>query len=331
MNHPAVLEFLAGHHWVASTDQLQQLGVSRSALEHARRTGVVIPAGRGVVAVKGVALSFEGRALAAQLTAGREAFVSGPSAGVLYGLREMPRERIEITIKQTRRVGLPERCRLVRASWIDEQRDVVVRDDGIRVATPLRTLFGLAAQFNQHRFERAAEDVWHKGLVTPHEAADFLESIRRSGRTGVRRMNTWLECTTARPRPSQSGLELDFVALIERVGLPTPRRQHPLVLPSGELIHLDVAWPDVRLAVEPGHSWWHGGDLRQRRDQARDRGCGALGWLVVRYDEAATRDAATARELLAIYRQRAAQAILRSASLAERAQVSSECETGGGG
>ena len=67
-------------------------------------------------------------------------------------------------------------------------------------------------------------------------------------------------------------------------------RQHPLVLPSGEVIHLDLAWPDVRLAVEPGHSWWHGGDLRQRRDQDRDRACAVVGWHVVRYDESAARD-----------------------------------------
>lgn len=305
MNRPEVVEFFASHHWVASSEQLRQIGVTKAALQHARRTGVVTTVGRGVVAVSAVTLSFEGRALAGQLTAGPRAFVSGPSAGVLYGLRAMPRDCIEITMEQTRRVELPAGCRVVRASWIDEQRDVITRDDGIRVASPLRMLFGLAAQFNQHRFERGAEDVWHKGLVTPHDAADYLELIRRSGRTGVRRMNTWLENTAARPRPSQSGLELDFVAMIERAGLPTPARQHPLVLPSGELIHLDLAWPDVRLAVEPGHSWWHGGDLRQRLDHARDRACGAVGWLVVRYDERAKRDRATTRELVAIYRQRA--------------------------
>ncbi len=54
-------------------------------------------------------------------------------------------------------------------------------------------LFGLAGQFNQHRFERAAEDVWHKGLATPEEAWAYLEAIRRSGRGGVKRMADWLE------------------------------------------------------------------------------------------------------------------------------------------
>ena len=86
-----------------------------------------------------------------------------------------------------------------------------------------------------------------------------------------------------------------------------PVRQHPLVLATGELIHLDLAWTDVRLAVEPGHSWWHGGDLRQRLDQDRDRACAVVGWHVVRYDETSAEDpAATARELLALYRRRRA-------------------------
>jgi hypothetical protein len=307
MTRPNLLQFLADHHWVASTAQLRELGVTKAALQHARRTGLLTTPTRGVVALAAVQLSFEGRALVAQLAAGGEAFVSGPSAGVLYGLRAMPRSRVEISIKQWRRLELPTWCRIFHTSWIDEERDVSVRPDGLRIASPLRMLFGLAGQFNQHRFERAAEDVWHKDLVTPVAAADFLAAIRRSGRTGVTRFETWLEKTSFRDRPSHTTLELDFVDMIDRVGLPTPKRQHPLLLATGELIHLDLAWPDARLAVEPGHSWWHGGDLRQRADQARDRACNVVGWQVERYDEAAQADPwGTAQELLAIYRRRVA-------------------------
>jgi hypothetical protein len=245
--------------------------------------------------------------MVAQLAAGDEAFVSGPSAGVLHGLRAMPRSPVEVSILQWRRVELPSWCRVFHTSWIDDERDVVTRPDGLRIASPVRMLFGLAAQFNQHRFERAAEDVWHKQLASPADAAEFLAAIRRSGRTGVTRFETWLEKTSLRERPSPTGLELDFVDMIDRVGLPTPKRQHPLVLATGELIHLDLAWPEARLAVEPGHSWWHGGDLRQRLDQARDRACNVVGWQVERYDEAAQADSwATAQELLAIFRRRVA-------------------------
>jgi hypothetical protein len=305
MNRPDVLHLLMRQHGVAALRQFVDLGVGRDAVSAACRSGALWRVHRGVYAVAGVALSFQARALAVQLLAGPGAFVSGPSAGVLHGLRGMPTEAIEITIDEARRATVPPPDRLVLTSWIDEARDVQIRSDGIRVATPLRMLFGLARLFNQHRFERAAEDVWHKGLATPDEAGDYLAAIRQSGKTGVLRMEHWLEQTSFRQRPAQSGLELTFVAMIERVGLPTPVRQHPLTLVSGETIHLDLAWPAVRLAVEPGHSWWHGGDLRQRADQARDRACALVGWHVVRYDEDATRDrAATARELLALHRRR---------------------------
>jgi hypothetical protein len=307
MNRPDVTRFFAEHHWVASANQLAELKVSPSAVHRARQRGVLVSAARGVVAVAGVELSFEGLALAAQLALAHEAFMSGMSAGVLHGLRGMSRRPIEITVKEDRRLRPPKWCRVVRTSWINEERDVVVRPDGIRFASPLRMLFGLAARFNQYRFERAAEDVWHKNLVTPTAAADYLAEIRRSGRSGVTRFETWLEKTSVRERPSHSDFELDFIDMIDRVGLPQPKRQHPLMLATGELIHLDLAWPDARLAVEPGHSWWHGGDLRQRLDQARDRACNVVGWQIERYDEAAQADPwTTAQELLAIYRRRVA-------------------------
>ena len=307
MNRPEVLALLARQHWVVGVRQLDDLHISRSAVSRAIAAGALARVHRGVLRLAHAEVTFEGTALAAQLALGPTAFVSGPSAGVLHGLRGMPRAPVEITVDEQHHSELVWEHRIVRTSWLEEERDVETRDDGIRVASPLRMLFGLASQFNQHRFERAAEDVWHKGLVTPDDAGEFLTAIRQSGKKGVTRMEQWLERTTYRARPSESGLEVAFVEMIEQVGLPAPVRQLPLTLPSGEIIRLDLAWPDVRLAVEPGHSWWHGGDLRQRADQARDRACAVLGWHIHRYDEDATRDrAATARELLALYRRRAA-------------------------
>ena len=197
--------------------------------------------------------------------------MSGFSAGVLYGLRKMPRRIIEVTVPEDHRVGMPSWGRLVRTSWIDPERDNTLRDDGLRIAQPLRMLFRLAKVFNEHRFERAAEDCWHLGLLTPEAAADYLAAVRRRGKTGVARFEHWLEKTAVRSRPSQSGLELDVVDAIRRAGLPEPERQYPLTLRSGEVIHVDLAWPAARLGVEPGHSWWHGGDFGKQRDEARDR------------------------------------------------------------
>ena len=274
-------------------------------IKRAQRAGIVTTIIPGVVRVTGSAESFAARALALQLHVGRDVFISGTSAGAIHGLRAMPRGTIECTIGETRKVVMPHWGRLHMTSWVDPERDVMTRTDGLRVATPLRMLFRLARVFNQHRFERAAEDCWHRQLVTPEEAASYLAAVRRSGRAGVIRFEQWLERLSFRNGPSQSGLELDVVDAIRRAGMPEPERQLPLVLRTGEMIHIDLAWPRVRLGVEPGHSWWHGGDLGQRADQARDRACDEIGWRIVRTDES-VRDELTAfgRQLRVIYDER---------------------------
>ena len=187
INHPEVLHLFTSQHWVASVDQLLQLPVSPRTIERARRAGTLSTVLPGIVRVTGSRESFVSQAMALQLHVSGDAFVSGVSAGVLHGLRNMPRRPIELTVREDRRVTMPAWGRLSRTSWIEEPRDVELRDDGLRVATPLRMLFRLARTFNDHRFERAAEDAWHRGLVTPQAAAEYLDAIRRSGKAGVLR------------------------------------------------------------------------------------------------------------------------------------------------
>lgn len=103
-------------------------------------------------------------------------------------------------------------------------------------------------------------------------AADYLQQHRCRGKNGVRVMEQWLEGALEQRRPAQSGLEQLLIDCLLTVGLPEPERQYPLVLATGEVIHLDIAWPSRLLAVEPGAARWHGGALEQRRDHARDRG-----------------------------------------------------------
>ena len=257
-------------------------------------------------------LTLDSRAMALQLYAGAPSYMSSHTAARILGVRAMPQAPIQITVPQNRHLTLPRWARSERSSWIDDDLDIVERPDGLRVAHPLRMLFGLAAQFSQHRLERAAEDAWHLGLIRPDDAADYLQRVRRSGRSGVAKFEHWLDRAIERNRPSQSGFEVDVVRAVMRAGLPAPERQYELTLPSGELIHVDLAWPRVRLGVEPGHSWWHGGDLQMERDAARDRACDMIGWRILRYSEVARHDLdAVGREVAAVYRAR--EHTLRSA------------------
>src|SRR4051812_26417880 len=76
----------------------------------------------------------------------------------------------------------------------------------------------------------------------------------------------------------QSDLEARVLAELGRQGLPTPQVQWPVRVPGGRDIRIDFAWPDVRVALEIDHPFWHAGFDEWRRDRARDRQLLGLGW-----------------------------------------------------
>ena len=281
----------------------------------------------GVYKLAGATLDFLGTALGLQLLAGHTAFLSGPTAGALYGLRNMPTSADRglgagVAPAATSRALTT----LVRTTWDLEGRDVADRADGIRVATPLRTLFDLARCFNQHRFERAAEDVWHKGLVTPERSRRVPgrgPPPRPRGRHGAWR--TWLDpggraASPGAERPRARHHRHDRAGRLADAGPPAPadaavRRGRSTSTSPGRR----SAWPSSR-ATRGGTA----ATSRQRADQTRDRACALVGWLVHRYDEDAVVDPPRpAREILALYRRRAADLgrspgiLLRSAQQTE--------------
>ena len=89
----------------------------------------------------------------------------------------------------------PKPHRLVVTSWLDEARDVVAacRRAARRVAAADAVRARRAVQ--PASLPRAAEDAWQLGIITPDAAGDYLAAIRRSGRTGVIRLEAWLEKT----------------------------------------------------------------------------------------------------------------------------------------
>jgi hypothetical protein len=302
-HHPEISILLRRQFGVIADHQLA--GVSARTMARACARGeyeLLLP---GVLRSVAHPMTFEAKAMAVQLHSGRAGALSGPTAARIYGLRQMPCEHLWFRAADRRRCRLPRWVTRVESAWLLADEGAIRLHGCWRVLAPAPMLLTLAELFNDHRFERAAEDAWHLGLVAPNEAAEFLDAHRGRGRRGVARFDRWLAHTTARPRPSQSEFELDVLEAVLAAGLPEPQRQFPLRLATGEVIHLDLAWPEVALAVEPGHSWWHGGDLGSRTDQARDRACGEVGWHVMRYDESYRKELPTVgKEVRATYELR---------------------------
>ena len=119
--------------------------------------------------------------------------LSGPTAARLYGVRGMPREHIWFRTAARSRARLPRWVTRAESAWLFASDDAVREHDGWRLLAPAPMLLTLAEIFNDHRFERAAEDAWHLAIVTPHEAAGFLDRHRSRGRRGFARFARWID------------------------------------------------------------------------------------------------------------------------------------------
>ena len=300
---PAVLHLLGRQHGVASNSQLMG-HVSRRQLKRAVDLKLLVPELPAVKRLAGVPTTAALRVMALSLYAGANGFVSGYTAANEHGVTCVPRSVFEVMVNEIRAPELPDWVCVTRTSW-RLAMDRLELADGRVVSSPLRTLFRCGAICNDVRFEKIAEQMWHRELITPDEAATYLTDVRRSGRTGVARFERWLEQAIERPRPAQSGLEIDLAHALASINLPTPIRQFEVVLNGGEAIHLDLSWPDIRFGVEPGANWWHGGNSGTRRDRQRDRACDEIGWRIVRFDEVELRDIMRcARQVATIHRER---------------------------
>jgi very-short-patch-repair endonuclease len=193
---------------------------------------------------------------------------------------------------------------LRRTNRLDDT-DVVVRPDGIRIASPPRAWFDCARDVDDERFERLTEWVLdhHTSMPTLWRLTGRMST---RGRPGLGRVHRVMSRRSDWQRPAGSGLELRVLRALESRGISPLVRQHPLVLSNGVTIHVDGAATLVRWAVEIDHVTWHGGRFDAQRDKGRDRGARRLGWQVDRVTdlELAGNFTAAIDELVELYRLR---------------------------
>ncbi len=88
-----------------------------------------------------------------------------------------------------------------------------------------------------------------------------------------------------KPRATRRGpdsrLEWEMLALLERAGLPKPYVQYE-VPARGRRYRVDVAYPDLRLAIELDGRY-HRDPERARYDESRDAALSHLGWKTLRF------------------------------------------------
>jgi sulfur-carrier protein len=152
---------------------------------------------------------------------------------------------------------------------------------GSVAANIARTLCDLGAVVPHDKVEQALDDALRRG-VSKRRIREGLDRAHRPGRTGTGVLRDVLDRPDRRGPVADSMFERFVERLLAASSLPAPVRQLRVREPGGNRrARLDLAWPDVMLAVEPAGARFHGGPRRQRAAAERRKWLEALGWLVI--------------------------------------------------
>lgn len=151
--------------------------------------------------------------------------------------------------------------------------------DSLAVTRPARTLVDLAGALESERLEEVLDAALRQGLTSVDHLQRRLDALGARGRAGTGSLQELLSQRKG-VRSAESRRELRVARLLVAAGLPSPVLQHELRVDGEFLARFDLAYPDLRIAVEYDSYRHHFGRQAWRRDQVRHNGATAEGWLV---------------------------------------------------
>ena len=267
------------HHSVFAARHLDELGVNANVRKHRLATGRWIVVHDGVYRIAGLPLSWRGSLLAACWAGDPDTLASHRSAAELWQLPGRSIDVLEITCRRWRRTR--EQGLVVHETRAHETvgRRVL---DGIPVTSPARTIFDLAGAMGTATLDLAIENALRRKLTTTPELVATLDQLGRRGRAGTTKLRKALAERRNHETLSESEAERLVMRMLSANGLPAPTPQYQIRDDDGRLVaRVDLAYPDVKIAIEYDSYAHHVSRDALVRDSARRNAVVALGWLPI--------------------------------------------------
>lgn len=272
----------ATQHGVASVEQLEMAGYTRSQLKRLEAQGTIIRVHNGAYRSPSVPLDELARCAAVCL-ARPQTVIAGPTAGRLWGLRRLPRDhRIHVLA--------PPASHPCVAPWIRPYRteafhahDIVTRADGIRVTSRARTALDLARWLQPTDLLSVVEQVMHDGRLVEADllevVADWISPQRPWASKFLRQLDRRLPGAAAESHP-----EVRVADALVGLGLSGLVRQFRIDLPGYGSARFDLAVPALRWAIEVDVHPRHEETAGRLSDEQRDVAALAVGWDTTRVE-----------------------------------------------
>lgn len=262
---------------IITIEDLASIGINRRTANRLVHQGVLRCIYRGSIFAIGAAhLDLEAEVLAASLAI-PHGWVSGTTAAAYWGLRRIPRDRIQMTVQGT---TLPRVANMRVRRTTFESPDIVETISGGRVSSPSQTIFEISGEIDDRILRSVTDDALNRKLVTVDQLNTFGSRIVRMGRDGSARFRHVVMNRIADLPPAMSHDEIVLMDALASTGLPWIS-QYPLRLARGNVIHLDAALPEYRFGLELDGEL-HDTVVAIHRDKHRDLLAAAEGWMVLR-------------------------------------------------
>ncbi len=274
-----VMRRAAEQHGIVARQEALDAGLTHSALQRRRVSGILVPRHPRVLRAPGAPVTWRSELLAAVLWAGESAMASHRAAGALWRLDGIEEGAIDVTVPRRQ---APQRSgiRVHRAVQLEPRHGK--RVDGIPVAAVNLTLVQLASILRPDVLATALDSALVQGLTRADRVLDCVDGLGRRGRRGVGTLVELLGERMDGQRPHASRFERRLAAMLERVGLPRATRQYEIRL-DGRVARPDLAYPDLMIAIEADSYRWHAGRSSWESDLARRTELGTAGWLVLHF------------------------------------------------
>jgi very-short-patch-repair endonuclease len=263
-------------------DEIQRLGLSERSTRERIADGRLHRVAQNVLSTHAGPYDVSQRELTICLSL-PDAVLSHASAAAYWGLRRVPKDRVEVTVAKGHTVS--DGRAVVHYSTKMPDHHVVDLVDGARVTSVARTIFDLGGVLDEQGHLSLIEDARNKGLCTDAEVGEVYHDLCGRGRRGSKAWQRLVHLTERVGRPTMSELELEFQEALVAAGLSAAVQQHPVNLPNRRIAYLDLAYLDCRLDIEIDHSEWHAMPSAVERDKARDINLAVLGWERMRFTE----------------------------------------------
>jgi very-short-patch-repair endonuclease len=264
---------------VISRCQAQQIGVGKSELRWMLDSGIWAATTPAVLELVGTPQSDEKRVMSAVLDAPQGAVVSHGTAAAWWRIPGFSyARRQDVTIP---RQGVRGRTRLAVLHFQkDLPMDQVHWMNSVPVESPALTIFHLAGTAHPAKVERALDNAWAMRLLDGRKLSALLDRLAARGRNGIRLMRELIVVRGEDYVPPESGNEARFLHLLERAGLPSPRRQ--VRLGGDQFIgRVDFLYEDEGLVVEILSRRYHASLLDRGADTRRFDELRSLGFSVM--------------------------------------------------